>query len=70
MEALKSFSSSFERQVNEGVRIGITTGKEGVVMNSKSEFHWAPISRIIVTTGLELDHREEVVWGSKGRVRG
>ena len=48
-------------------RIIITTGKAGVVMNSNSEFHQAPISRIRVTTGLELDQEKEVVWGSRGR---
>ena len=70
METLKSFSSRLKRQFNEGVRLRITTGKERVVININSEFQQAPISRITVTTGLELDQGEDMVWGSRGRGSG
>ena len=39
------------RQVNEAVRIVIT--KAGCVMNSKSEWHQAPLVRIIPVSGLQ-----------------
>ena len=43
-------------------------------MNSKSEFHQAPIVRVMVSSGLELKQGEEAPqrgsgWGA-GRVRG
>ena len=41
------------RQVNEAVRIVIT--KAGCVMNSKSEWHQAPLVRIIPVSGLQED---------------
>ena len=41
------------RQVNEAVRIVIT--KAGCVMNSKSEWHQAPLVRITPVSGLQED---------------
>ena len=73
MEALRGFNSCLQRQVNEAVQI--TSSKVDIVMNSKSEFHQAPIVRVIVATGLELEQgeEEEVVrgsWRGPGRARG
>ena len=73
MEALRGFSSCLQRQVNEAVRI--TSSKVDIVMNSKSEFHQAPIVRVTVAAGLEWEQgeEEEVVrgnWRGPGRARG
>ena len=43
--------------VNEAVRI--TSSKVDIVMNSKSEFHQAPIVRVTVAAGLEREQGEE-----------
>ena len=45
MKVLRSFSSCLERQVNEGVRITLSQAEE--IMNSKNEFHQAPIVRVV-----------------------
>ena len=44
MEALRSFSSCLARQINEAVRI--TSSSATIIMNSKSEFHQAPIGTL------------------------
>ena len=53
MKALGSFKSCMKRQVNEGVRI--LASQATYVMNSKSEYHQAPIVRVTVGAGLELE---------------
>ena len=64
MEALRNFSSCLQRQVNEAVRI--TSSKADFIMNSKSEFHQAPIVRVIVAAGLEREQGEEEGAGVRG----
>ena len=44
MEVVGSFHSCLERQINEAVRI--TSSQADFIMNSKSEFHQAPIVRV------------------------
>ena len=51
MMIIQSHSSCLNRQVHEAVRISRT---EAVfIMNSKSEFHQAPLVRVVATTGLQ-----------------
>ena len=57
IEALRGFNSCLQRQVNEAVQI--TSSKVDIVINSKSEFHQAPIVWVTVATGLELEQGEE-----------
>ena len=69
MEALSGFNSCLQRQVNEMVQITF------IVMNSKGEFHQAPIVRVTVATGLKLEQGEEKEvargsWRGPGRARG
>ena len=51
------------RQVNEAVRIIIS--EAGCIMNSKSEFHQAPLVRVVPTTGLLEEQGRE--GGGAGR---
>ena len=51
MKMLRSFKSCLERQMNEAVRIMITSAD--IVLNSKSEFRQAPIIRVVPTNGLQ-----------------
>ena len=44
MEVVGSFHSCLERQINEAVRI--TSSQADFIMNSKSEFHQAPIVEV------------------------
>ena len=50
MKSLGVFKSCLTRQVNEAVRIGMS--KADCVLNSKSEFHQAPLVRVVPVTGL------------------
>ena len=69
MEVLKSFKSCLERQINEAVRI--TSSKADIQMNSKSEFHQAPIVRVVAARGLQAGQGEEEGWVAvRGRGRG
>ena len=68
MEALRGFESCLQRQVNEAVRISST--KADLVMNSKSEFHQAPIVRVSVAAGLQLGQGEEQEVVARWRGRG
>ena len=63
MEALGGFRSCLSRQVNEAVRI--LSSKANTLMNSRSEFHQAPIVRVTLNRGLELEQGE--VLSSQGR---
>ena len=60
MKVLRSFSSCLERQVNEGVRITLSQAEE--IMNSKNEFHQAPIVRVVATRGLHAGQGEDLGW--------
>ena len=71
MMVLRSFNSCLERQTNEAVRI--PSSKAEVILNSKSEFHQAPIRRVVVTACLQALQGEEQGWvavRSRGSARG
>ena len=53
MRALASYQSCLVRQVNEAVRIG--GSKAECIMNSKAEFHQAPLVRVVPVVGLEQE---------------
>ena len=57
MTALKSFRSCLKRQVNESVRI--SSSQADVLLNSKNEFHQAPLTRLVASTGLHGDQGED-----------
>ena len=60
MEVVGSFHMCLERQINEAVRI--TSSKADFVLNSRSEFHQAPIVRLVATNGLQAEQGEEQGW--------
>ena len=64
MKVSGRFSSCLVRQVNEAVRIGMSDDE--CLMNSKSEFHQAPLVRVVATTGLQ-DEQEERLDAVRGR---
>ena len=47
------------RRANEAVRISSNTADH--ILNSKSEFHQAPIVRVVTTNGLQMEQGEEEV---------
>ena len=51
MKIIQSHSSCLSRQVHESVRISRTEAE--FILNSKSEFHQAPLVRVVATTGLQ-----------------
>ena len=57
MTALKSFRSCLKRQVNESVRI--SSSQADILLNSKNEFHQAPMTRLVAFTGLHGDQGED-----------
>ena len=61
-----------ERQINEEVRISCRQAI--VLMNSKCEFHQAPLVRVVVTSGLHSSQGEEQEYlpirGKRGGTRG
>ena len=69
MKALRSFQSCLARQVNEAVRIEMSMAD--CMMNSKSEFHQAPLVRVVPVMGLREEQGvEEQGGGVQGGVRG
>ena len=48
MKITKKFKDPLTRQANEAVRIGNRNEKTGELLNSKNEFHYPKIARIIV----------------------
>ena len=73
MKALRSFTSCLVRQVNEAVRIEMSTAD--CMLNSKSEFHQAPLVRVVPVVGLREEQGVEeqgggVQGGGRGRGRG
>ena len=64
MEVVGSFQSCLERQINEAVRI--TSSQADFIMNSKSEFHQAPIVRVVTTNGLQTEQGEDQGWVAVG----
>ena len=57
MTALRGFRSCLKRQVNEAVRIG--SSQADILLNSKSEFHQAPLTRVVAFSGLHGDQGED-----------
>ena len=55
MKQTNVFNSCLARQVNEAVRREMSTAD--CVMNSKAEFHQAPLVRVVPVTGL-LEEQE------------
>ena len=62
MKALGTFFSCLVRQINEAVRIEMSPAD--CVMNSKAEWHQAPLVRVVPVTGL----LEEQVAGADPRL--
>ena len=69
MRALRSYSSCLVRQVNEAVRIQMS--KADFLLNSKSEFHQAPLIRVVPVVGMREEQGvEEQGGGVQGGGRG
>ena len=72
MRALRSFTSCLVRQVNEAV--GIEMSSADCMMNSLSEFHQAPLVRVVPVVGLREEQGVEEqgggVQGGGGSSRG
>ena len=61
MQVIQSHTSCLGRQVHEAVRITRTEAE--IILNSKSEFHQAPLVRVVATTGLQ---EEQTIASSQG----
>ena len=59
MKPLRSFTSPLQRQANEAVRI--TSSRAHTIMNSKNEWHQAPIVRVVASSGLAGEQGEDQV---------
>ena len=71
MTVLKVHRTPMVRQINEAVRIIIS--KAECILNSKSEWHQAPMVRVIPVSGLQEDQgaaRGSLQQGREGRGRG
>ena len=72
MKPLRNFSSCLQRQVNEAVRI--TSRKATLIMNSRNEWHQAPIIGVVAASGLHASQGEDQVLApalpDRGRRRG
>ena len=58
---VSDISSCLGRQVHEAVRISRTEPE--IILNSKSEFHQAPIVRVVVTSGLQEEQTSAALQG-------
>ena len=58
MQTLRSFTSAQQRQVNKAVRI-TSLKAEIIVVNSKNEWHQAPIVCVVASTGLHGDQGDD-----------
>ena len=76
MTALRSFRSCLKRQVKEAV--SISSSQPDILLNSKSEFHQAPLTRLVAFMGLHGDQGEHQAGqafpgdggaGAEGRAR-
>ena len=68
MEVLSHHKSCLDRQVQESVRISRTEAE--IILNSKSEFHQAPIVRVSATTGLQEEQEDRISPSSQEAGRG
>ena len=74
MKCLEGYRSCLERQVNEAV--GIEMSEADCVMNSRAEFHQAPLVGVVTVIGLQEEQGEEEqgrghqrgATGGRGRV--
>ena len=74
IKGLGGSRSCLERQANESVRIEMS--KADCVMNSRAEFHQAPLVRVVTMVGLQEEQGEEEqgrghqrgATGGRGRV--
>ena len=64
---MRGFSSCLSRQCNKAVRI--IESNADIIMNSKNEWHQAPIVRVVPTTSLLADQGELPAF-MPGRGRG
>ena len=53
MQVIQSHTSCLGRQAHETVRI--TRTKTEIILNSKLEFHQAPLVRVVATNGLQVE---------------
>ena len=68
MKQTNVFGSCLVRQVNEAVRIEMS--KADCVMNSKSEFHQAPLVRVVPVNGLVAGVDPRLPGGGGGAAGG
>ena len=68
MEVVSHHKSCLDRQVHESVRISRTEAE--IILNSKSEFHQAPIVRVSATTGLQEEQEDRISPSSQEAGRG
>ena len=61
MQVIMSHTSCLGRQVHEAVRITRTEAE--IILNSKSEFHQAPLVRVVATTGLQEEQTSAASQG-------
>ena len=61
MQVIRFHNSCLGRQVHEAVRITRTEAE--IILNSKSEFHQAPLVRVVSTTGLQEEQTSSASQG-------
>ena len=61
MVVVQSHSTCLSRQVHEAVRISRTDAE--IILNSKSEFHQAPLIRVVATNGLQEEQTSALSQG-------
>jgi hypothetical protein len=69
MEVTGTFEKCLPRQGNEGIRVIQSEQEADILLNSKTEFHQPPISRVMTTRGNRSDEQEDT-RGDTGRGRG
>ena len=69
IEVTRAFRKPMLRQINEGVRIA-QAEVGAVILNSRSEFHQAPMVRVVPTRGIHLTQEEQHARGRGGENRG
>ena len=68
MKVIQSHSSCLSGQVHEYMRISRTEAE--FILNSKSEFHKAPLHRVVSTTGLQEEQSTAASQGVGERTGG
>jgi hypothetical protein len=67
MEVTGTFPGCLERLGDEGIRVRETEEEADIIMNSKTEFHQPPISRVVITRGNRNEDQDDT---GRGRGRG